>query len=131
MTAVETRSAALSRSLARQCVNQRTSGIAQRPHERGGEDGVDRAHVRDDRASPEPRELARERGLEARAAQRPVPGAERAHAAVVGQHARDGAVGEHDDLVDERRERADLRHRRRERRVPRIDLLRDEDELRH
>ena len=77
-----------------------------------------------------PRKLARERGLEARAAQRSVPGPERAHAAVVGEHARDGAVGEHDDLVDECGERADLGHGRRERRMARIDLLRDEDELR-
>ena len=104
---------------------------AQRAHERGGEDGVDRAHVRDDGSSPQARKLARERGLEARAAQRSVAGAKRADAAVVGEHARDGAVGEHDDLVDETGERADLRHGRRERGMARIDLLRDEDELAH
>ena len=74
---------------------------AQRAHERGGENGVDRAHVRDDGSSPQARKLARERGLEAHAAQRSVAGAKRAHAAVVGEHARNGAVGEHDDLVDE------------------------------
>ena len=106
-------------------------GDAQRAHERGGEDGVDRAHVRDDGSSPKAGKLARERCFEARAAQRSVPGPERAHAAVVGEHARDGAVGEHDDLVDKTCECADLGHRGRERRMARIDLLGDEDELRH
>ena len=79
----------------------------------------------------EARKLAREGGLEAGTAQHAVSGAEGAHAAVVRKHARNGAVGEHDDLVDERRKRGDLRHGRRERRMSRIDLLGDEDELRH
>ena len=104
---------------------------AQRPDERRGQHGVDRAHVRDDRAAAKPGQLAGQRGLEARSAQRLVRRAEGAHAAVLRQHAVDRAVGEHDDLVDELRERADLRDRRRERRMARIDLLRDEDELRH
>ena len=73
----------------------------QRADERRGENGVDRAHVRDDGASAETRKLAREGGLEARAAQRPSAGAERADAAVLRQHARDRAVREHDDLVDQ------------------------------
>ena len=85
----------------------------QRAHERGGEDGVDRAHVRDDDSSPEARQLARESGLEAQATQRSVPGVECADAAVVGEHARDGTVGEHDHLVDETCKRADLGHRSR------------------
>ena len=102
---------------------------AQRAHERRGENGVDRAHVRDDGAPAEAGQLARQRSLEAGATNRPVAGAERPHAAVVRQHARNRAVREHDDLVDERRERGDLGHGRRERRVPRIDLLGDEDEL--
>ncbi len=104
---------------------------AQRPHERRGENGVDRAHVRDDGAAPKPGKLARQRGLEARATECLVRRPEGAHAAVLRKHALDRAVGEHDDLVDELRERADLRDRRGERRMARIDLLRDEDELRH
>ena len=131
MTAVETRSAAfeqVARPPVREPEDERDP---QRAHERSGEDGVDRAHVRNDGPSPETGKLARERGFEARTAQRSVPGSERADAAVVGKHARDGAVREHDDLVDECGERADLGHGRGERRMTRIDLLRDEDELAH
>ena len=103
----------------------------QRADERRREHGVDRAHVRDDGAAAKTRELAREGGLEARSAQRPSARAERPDAAVLRQHARNGAVREHDDLVDEGRERGDLGDGRRERRMPRIDLLGDEDDLRH
>jgi hypothetical protein len=53
------------------------------------------------------------------------------NAAVLGKNSGYDAVGEHDDLVDELGEGADLRHRGRERRMTRVDLLRDEDELRH
>ena len=70
VTAVETRSAACSRSARAPVREPEDERDAQRPHERRGEHGVDRAHVRDDRAAPQARQLARERGLEARAAQR-------------------------------------------------------------
>ena len=53
----------------RQCVNQRTTRDAERPDERRREHRVDRAHVRDDGGGARPpRELARERRLEAEAA---------------------------------------------------------------
>ena len=76
---------------------------AQGTGERRCEHGVDRAHVRDDGSSAKAGKLARQRGLEARSAQRSTARTERADAAVLWQHARHGAVGEHDDLVDERR----------------------------
>jgi len=104
---------------------------AKRTDERRGENSVDRAHVRDDRAAAKPRELAGQRRLEPRAAEGFVRGAEGAHTAILGQHPFDGAVGEHDDLVHVRGQRTDLRHGRRKRGVTRIDLLRDEDELAH
>ena len=44
---------------------------AERPDERRGEDGVDRAHVRDDRCPAEAGQLARERRLEPRSAKQP------------------------------------------------------------
>ena len=73
-----------------------------------------------------------ERRREARAARRAASRAPKsAHAAVRRQRAVDGAVGEHDDLVDARRERAHLRHGRAEHRVLRVDLLGDEDEPAH
>ena len=131
MTAVDARSAALqqvARAPVREPEDERD---AQRPDERRGENGVDRAHVRHDRTPAQSGQLTRERSLELRAAQRLPAGAERAHAAVLRQDAGNGAVREHDDLVDQRCERRDLRHGRSERGVPRIDLLRDEDDLAH
>ena len=86
--------------------------------------------MRDDCSSPKARKLTREGSLETRTAQGSVSGPKGSYPAVVGQHAGNGTVREHDDLVDETRERTDLRHRGRERRVPRVDLLGDEDELR-
>jgi hypothetical protein len=104
---------------------------AERAHERRREDGVDRTHVRDDGASAQTPELSRERRVEAQAPTRLAPRAERPHATVRGQHLVDHGVRQDHDLVDPRRERADLRHRRRQRRVRGVDLLRDEDEPRH
>ena len=49
-------------------------------------------------------------------------------AAVRGQHAVDGAVGEHDQLVDALRQRAELRNGRTEHRVGRVDDLGGEDQ---
>jgi hypothetical protein len=103
----------------------------QRTDERSCEHGVDGAHVRDDSASAKTRKLARQRGLEARSAQRPSAGTEGADAAVLRQHAGDGAVSQDDDLVDEGRECGDLGDSRGERGMPGVDLLRDEEELSH
>ncbi len=61
----------------------------------------------------------------------PRAGAEELDAAVVGQRAVDGAVGEHDDLVDPCRERAQLADDRAEVRVLGIDDLGGEDDPRH
>ena len=118
-----------SRRLARQCVNQRTSGTRSGRTSGAGEHGVDRAHVRNDSSAAQPAQLTRERGLEARSTQSLVLRAEGAHAAVPGKHSRNRAVGEHDDVVHELGERSDL-HRGGERRMARIDLLCDEDDLR-
>ncbi len=104
---------------------------AERTHERGGEHGVDRAHVRDDGTSPQTAELARQRSLEAGTASRLVTGSEGTDAAVRRQHALDRVVRENDDLVDELGQGADLRDGGRERGMRRVDLLRDEDELGH
>ena len=75
-----------------------------------------------------PRQLTRERGLEAQ----PAPGAmrrpEEAHATVVRERPLHGAVRQHDQLVDAGGERAQLVDRRPERRARRVDLLRDDDE---
>ena len=101
---------------------------AQRAHERRGEDGVDRAHVGDDRAAAQAAELRRERRFEPRAAPGPRARPEGADARVGGQRVRNGPVREDDHLVHTPRERRDLRHRRPQRRVLRVDLLRDEDE---
>ncbi len=103
----------------------------QRTDERRGENRVDRAHVGDDGASTKPTQLAHQRRLEPRAAEDLVARSERPHAAVVGQRARHGAVRDHDDLVHELGERSDLRDRGGKRRMARVDLLRDEDELGH
>ena len=101
---------------------------AERPRERRREHGVDRAHVGDDRDGLRPQLLRRARPRSA--APRPafVREAKLRLRQLSRQRAGEHAVGEHDHLVDQRGERADLRHRGRERRVPRIDLLRDEDE---
>ena len=96
-----------------------------------GQNGIDRAHVRDDGATPKPGQLTGQRGLEARSTECLVRRPEGAHAAVLRKNAFDRAVGEHHDLVDELRERADLRDRRGKRGMPGVDLLRDEDELGH
>ncbi len=101
---------------------------AQRPHERRREHGIDRAHVRDDCSSTQSGQLAGECSFETRSAAELAARAKRPHAAVRGQDVIDRAVCKHDDLVDERRERRDLGHRRCERGVPGIDLLRDEDD---
>ena len=86
----------------------------------------------DDRERPRPpRELPRQRSLESHAAPGLRARGEAKAAAVVRQRAGEDAIGEHDDLVDQRRERADLRHGGRERRVAGIDLLRDEDQPPH
>ena len=105
-------------------------GDPERPGERRGEHGVDRAHVRDDRAAAEAAQLGRDGSLEPRPATRLRPRPKRADAAVRRQRLGNHAVREHDELVHPGRERTNLRHRRRECRVSRIDLLRDEDELR-
>ncbi len=102
----------------------------ERPDERRAEHRVDRAHVRDDADGPRA-ELARERRLEAQAAADLATVAEQPHARVRRERPVRRAVGEHDELVHVRRERADHRHRRSERVVRRVDLLRDEDELPH
>ena len=100
----------------------------ERPDERRREDGVDRAHVRDDGAAAKAPELRREGALEAKAAPDLRARTEGADARVGGQRVRDGPVREHDHLADPPRERRDLRHGRAERRVLGVDLLRDEDE---
>ncbi len=105
-------------------------GDAQRPRERRRQDSVDGAHVGDDRDRLRP-QLLRQRGLEAHTAPDLRARGEAPAAAVVRQRARQHAIGEHDHLVDELRKRADLRHRGRERRMRRIDLLRDEDQPPH
>ena len=102
----------------------------ERPHERRAEHRVDRAHVRDDADGPRA-ELARQRRLEAQAAADLAAVAEQPHARVRRERPVRRAVGEHDQLVDVRRERADHRHRRSECVVRRVDLLRDEHELSH
>ena len=76
-------------------------------------------------------QLANERALEPRAALQLRRRAEVVHADVRGQRARHCVVAEHDELVDPRRERAHHRHRRGEHRIPRVELLRDEDEPAH
>jgi hypothetical protein len=101
------------------------------PHERRRENGIDRAHVCDDRAAPEVSQLSRESSLETDAAARLVAGPKRPNAAVRGQYAVDRAVGEHDDFVDELGKGSEFRDRRGKRRVSRIDLLCDEDDLGH
>ena len=101
------------------------------PHERRSEHRVDRAHVRDDCPSTQSRQLARECRFEASSAAELAARAKRPHAAVRRQDALDRSVRKDDDLVDERRERRDLRHGRCEGRVPGIDLLRDEDDPGH
>ena len=104
-------------------------GDSQRPGERGGEDRVDRAHVREHRARPRPsRQLARERALEAQPPADTEPGAEEPDAAVVGKGAVDGAVAEDDELVDPRGERPQLGDRGAEHGTRRVDLLGDDDE---
>jgi hypothetical protein len=104
---------------------------AQRPYEGRGKSGIDGAHVRDDRAAPEASELSRECCLESDAATCLAARPERANAAIRGQNVLDGAVREHHDLVDELRKSTELGNGRGERRVLRIDLLRDEDDLGH
>jgi hypothetical protein len=101
------------------------------PHKRRRENGIDRAHVCDDRAAPEVSQLSRESSLETDAAARLVAGPKRPNAAVRWQHAVDHAVGEHDDFVDELSKRSELGDRRSKRRMSWIDLLRDEDDLGH
>ena len=104
-------------------------GHAQGPCDRRGEDGIDRAHMRENGARPgPPNELPRERIFEAEPAACPVTGPEQPHAAVVGQHAVDGAVRENDQLVDARGEGAELGDRGPEHRARGVDLLRDDDE---
>ncbi len=104
---------------------------AEGPDKRCSEDRVDRAHVRNHRAAAQTLCLACERGLEAGAAQRLVGRTERPDAAVRGQYPGNRTVREHDELVHELGERADLRHRRRQRGMPWVDLLGDEDDLSH
>ena len=99
----------------------------ERPDERRGQDGVDRAHVGDDGAAAETRELGCQRPLEPEPPAGLRAGAERPHAAVRGQRLRNGAVREHHHLVDAASERGDHRHGRRESGMPRIDLLGDEE----
>ena len=101
---------------------------SKRSHERRGEDGVDRAHVRDDDPAAQAAQLRRQRMLEAQAATGPRARPEGADARVAGQRVRNGPVREDDHLADSAGERSDLRHRRAERRMCRVDLLRDEDE---
>jgi hypothetical protein len=100
----------------------------ERPDERRGEDGVDRAHVGHDGSVAQAAELRRERRLEPRAAAGFRTRAEGADARVGRQRVRHGPVREDDHLVDAPRERRDLRHRRGKRRMLWVDLLRDEDE---
>src|SRR5204862_3646614 len=78
-----------------------------------------------------PPQLAGERCREPEAATELARSPERLDAAVGRQRLADDRVGQDDDLVHARRERPHLRHRRGERRVLRVDLLRDEDELRY
>jgi hypothetical protein len=85
--------------------------------------------VRDHRRRLRPvRELRGERSLEPHAPPRTGARRERPHAAVLGQHAGKGPIGEHDHLVDPAGKRPDHRHGRRQCRVARVDLLGDEDE---
>jgi hypothetical protein len=56
---------------------------------------------------------------------------ESANAAVRRKHPVNRAVGEHDDLVHQLGESSKLGNRRGKRRMPRIDLLGDEDDLGH
>jgi hypothetical protein len=87
--------------------------------------------VCDDRAALEVSQLSRESSFETDTATRLVAGPKRPNAAVRWQHALDRAVGEHDDVVDELGKSSELRYRRGKRRMSRIDLLRDEDDLGH
>jgi hypothetical protein len=104
---------------------------AQRPDEGRGKSGIDGTHVRDDGASAEASKLSRERRLESDAATCLATVSECANAAIRGQNVLDGAVREHHDLVDELRKSTELGNGRGKRRVLRIDLLRDEDDLGH
>ena len=98
-TAVESRSASDERPARLPVREPEEQRDAPRPHERGGEDRVERDAVRDDRERPR-RELAGEARDEAAAALGLRRRAEDVDAAVLGQRALDRPVGEHDHLVD-------------------------------
>jgi hypothetical protein len=87
--------------------------------------------VRDHRATPKASQLSCEGSFETHPATYLVARAKRANAAIRGEDVVDSAVREHDDLVDELGESAELGHRRCKRRMTRVDLLRDEDDLGH
>ena len=93
---------------------------AQRPRERRGEQRVDRRHVRDD-GNRAPSELRRERSDVARTSRRLRRRREALPRQFSGSALVVDRVGDHDDLVDARRERADLRERRAEHRMGRVD----------
>ena len=76
-------------------------------------------------------QLSRKRGLEADTTSDLAPVAEQAHAGVLGEHLVDRAVREDHHLVDTLRESAELRDRRGEGRMGRVDLLRDEHQPAH
>jgi len=105
-------------------------GHTQRARERGSEDCEHRRHVRD-HAQGTVAQLGRERTLEPQTASGFRARSEGTDATVRRQSSGNGGVCEHDDLVEPLRERRDLRDRRRKRRMLRVDLLRDEDELAH
>ena len=117
------------RSVAR--ADGRTVGVAGHSLYRmalDGEEHVQRDHVRDDGLR---RQRARQLPLEAKTAADARRRAKRMNVDVVGERVGARRLREHDELVDARRQGADLRNRRSERRMIGIDALRDEHEPLH
>ena len=101
---------------------------APRLRERRGEDEVDRAHVGEHGVDAAGEHERRERAHEPQPTPQTAAGAEEADRDVRRKVVRAHACREHDELVAALRERLQLRHRRGENGIVRVDDLRDHEQ---